>query len=277
MTIKAKILCLVAAFALLAATITGLSLKTMSDYNRIIAEYRHNSENAFRGERLNRLIGASAIEMRGVYLSESRAEELFQADRVEQRVAALEAFLNDWQTHLRPGELPELTLVRTDVMKTVKGGRYLAKLTREQGLPAADAYGNKDKYRISREAMQGRIDTMVSDLDAKLAVSQAELQKFQENRQSQFLLMAVSGILMLLGGSLWIAIDAIATPLARVRESMVRISEGAYDTEIPSQSRGEIGELWTALGILKDRAAEADRLSREQLEEEHRLRELVLD
>jgi HAMP domain-containing protein len=117
---------------------------------------------------------------------------------------------------------------------------------------------------------------MVSGLDAKLAASQAELKRFEEKREFQFLMTAASGILILLGGSLWIAIDAIASPLAQVRQSMVRISEGAYDTEIPA-ARGEIGELWTALGILKDRAAEAERLSRERLEEEHKLRELVLD
>lgn len=278
MTIKTKILCLVAASAVLATAITALSLKTMNDYNHIIENYRHNSENAFRGERLNRYLNAGAVEMRGVYLAETRDEALFQADRVDQRVNTLQAFLDDWQTHLKPGELPELAKVRADCMSFVRGGHNLARITREQGVTAADAYGNKDKYRLFREAMQARIDTMVTGLEAKLAGSQAEVTRFESQRQGQFLIMATSGILLLLGGSLWLAIGSITNPLARVRESMVRISEGAYDTPLPqNQVRGEIGELWGALGILKDRAAEADRMSREKLENEHKLRELVLD
>ncbi|WP_157139033.1 HAMP domain-containing protein [Asticcacaulis biprosthecium] len=264
-----------AAFALLAVIITALSLKTMGDYNRIIADYRHNAENAFRGERLNRLVATNVIEIRGIYLSQSRDEELSQAVRVSQRAIELEAFLNAWPQSA--GDLPELALVREKSRQLVNGGQYLAKITRERGRFVAQDIGDKPEYRASREALQVRIDTMVSGFDAKLASSQAQLKKFEEKRQIQFLMTAASGILILLGGSLWIAIDAIAAPLARVRESMVRISEGAYDTEIPAASRGEIGELWTALGILKSRAAEAERLSREQLQEEHKLRELVLD
>ncbi|ESQ88239.1 hypothetical protein ABAC460_16400 [Asticcacaulis sp. AC460] len=275
MTIKAKILCLVAAFALLAVIITALSLKTMSDYNRIIADYRHNAENAFRGERLNRMVATIVIEIRGVYLANSREEELVQADRLDKRVGELDAFLNAWP--VAGGELPELTQVRDKSQFLVKGGYWVAKMTRERGRAVAQGMADKPEYRAEREALQVRIDTMVSGLDAKLATSQAELKRFEEKRQFQFLMTAASGILILLGGSLWIAIDSIAAPLARVRESMVRISEGAYDTEIPDASRGEIGELWTALGILKDRAAEAEKLSRQRLEEEHRLRELVLD
>lgn len=275
MTIKAKILCLVAAFALLAVVITALSLKTMSDYHRIIADYRQNAENAFRGERLNRLVAASVIEIRGVYLAQSREDELVQADRVVERVTTLENFLNAWKPNA--GELPELAQVKEKSELLTKGGRYVANVTRERGRVVAQSMADKPEYRVAREALQGQIDIMVSGLDVKLAASQAELKRFEDKRQFQFLMTAASGILLLLGGSLWIAIDSIATPLARVRESMVRISEGAYDTEIPGQARGEIGELWTALGILKDRAAEAERLSRQRLEEEHRLRELVLD
>jgi len=180
---------------------------------------------------------------------------------------------------LRPGELPELTQVRADCAYIIRGGHNLARITRDQGRAAADAYGNKDEHRVFREGMQARIDTMVAGIESRLEASRAELNRFEAERQSQFLAIAGAGIVLLIGGSVWLAIGSIANPLWNVRESMVKISEGAYDTPLPARRTvgGEIGELWGALGILKDRAVEADRLSRERLEEEHRLRELVLD
>ena len=71
MTIKAKILCLVGAFALLAMVITGLGLNTMTDYNRVIEDYRHASDNAMRGERLNRYMMQAALDGHGIYSADS--------------------------------------------------------------------------------------------------------------------------------------------------------------------------------------------------------------
>ncbi len=282
MTIKAKILSLVAAFALLAVAITALGFKTMADYDRIIADYKHASDNAFRGERLNRYLNAGAVEMRGVYLSKSRAEELFQAQRVEDRVNTLSTFLDDWQKEIRPGELPEFAQVRTDCQDIIQGGHHLAKLVREQGLAAADSYGNKDKYRLFREAMQARIDGMVNRIGSDQQRSLEALERFKSERQTQFLIIASVGILLLVLGSLWIVLDSIASPLDRVRQSMISISEGEYDTPLPTEAQSgamstEIGQLWRALGILKAHAIEAERLSEEKLKSEQALRELVLD
>jgi len=126
--------------------------------------------------------------------------------------------------------------------------------------------------------MQSDVDSMVADMEARQVQSQTALVQFESKRQNQFLFIAASGILVLLAGSLWLAIGSIATPLSQIRRSMVRVSEGDYETPLPAGRTGsEIGELWGALDILKARAAEADRLSKQKLEAEHRLRELVLD
>lgn len=278
MTIKAKILCLVAAFALLAAAITALSLKTMADYSHAIADYRHASENAFRGERLNRYLTAAALEGRGVYMARNEKDAHIAADLVDTRANALVAFVNDWNTRLKPGELPEFAEVRGYVLELARDGHVLADTTRNSGIKAANDYGNHAQYRLARERIQARIDRMVGRITAAQTRSQAELTQFASQRQLQFLLISGAGILLLLVASMWIAIASIARPLTSIRRSMVKVSEGIYDTPIPDAPAGsEIGELCGALEILKVRAAEAERLTKAKLEEEHRLRELVLD
>ena len=278
MTIKTKILSLVAAFALLALAITGLSLKTMDDYNHSIDSYRQASDNAFRGERLNRYLTAAALAGRTLYMSKNAAEASKDAEQIDTIANKLTALVDDWDNHIKPGELPEFEAVHNQVLNFVADGHVLARITREKGLAAADDFGNHPQYRASRESMQSNIDAMVVRIENDQARSRAALQKFESERQTQFMIIAVTGILVLAAGSFWIAIDSITTPLSRVRQSMIKISEGAYDTPIPTEHAStEISELWGALAILKARAVEAEKLSEERLKDEQKLRELILD
>jgi len=278
MTIKAKILGLVAAFTVLAAAITGLGLQTISDYKRIIETYRHASENAFRAERLNHYVTAAALEMRGIYMSRTPAEALAEADKAEQSGARLKAFLDDWNHQLHPGELPQFAAVYKNAGTLASGSRFIADYTRRHGADAAYAVGNTSEHVAFRERMQADIAAMVTRINDTQAASRMALNQFEQVRAGQFFAVAVFGILFLLAASLWIAIRSIASPLGEVRRSMVRISEGFYETPIPDGHKdGEIAELWGALDVLKTHAIEAERLAREQLEAEHRTRELVLD
>ena len=278
MTIKAKIFGLVGAFTVLAVAITGLALQTMSDYNRLIETYRHASDNAFRAERLNRYVTAAALEMRGIYMSRSPDDALAAADKAERSGARLKTFLDDWKSRLKPGELPQFDAVYKNAGDLAGGGRFIAKYTREHGADAAYAIGNTPQHVAFRERTQADIAAMVTRINEDQSTSQAALTRFEQVRAGQFLGIAGIGILLLLAASLWIAVRSIAAPLGEVRRSMVRISEGQYETPIPDGHKdGEIAELWGALDILKRHAIEAERLSREQIEAEHRTRELVLD
>ena len=251
MTIRAKILSLVAAFALLMIAITALGIKTMADYDRIIADYNHAADNAFRGERLNSYLSAGALEMRGLYLAQNETEARFQADLIEQRVTRLEAFLTDWQKKLAPGELPELVQVRHDCQMVILGGHYMAQVVRAHGLAAAGAYADTNRYRLAREAMQLRIDDMVTRIATTQARSQQALERFKSERLTQFLIMAAGGVLLLLLGSMWVVIDLLANPPAY--RQTVRPSDNAPDAALPEFEAldGRVGELWRVLGVLK--------------------------
>jgi len=278
MTIKAKILVLVAAFAVMASAITGLSLATMSDYNRTIDAYRHDSELVFHTERLNRDVTALAVEMRNIYVARDESHALLAADTVDESAVRLQTQLDLVASMLKPGELPQFAPIRKKIRIMVDAGHIVSNYVREHGRDAAFALGNTDEHREFREHLQEEVDSLVADLSSRLIQSQSALTRFETTRQMQFLLIAGSGILLLLGASLWIAVVSIGRPLGAVRDAIVSVSEGAYDTPIPEHSEKDaIGRVWTALGILRDRAAEADRLTRDKLAEEHRLRELLLD
>jgi methyl-accepting chemotaxis protein len=258
MTIRTKILSLVAAFALLAMAITALGIKTMVDYDRIIADYNHAADNAFRGERLNRYLSTGALEMRGLYLARDETEARFQADLIEARVTRLEAFLNDWQKTLAPGELPELGPVRRDCQNIIQGGRYMAQTVRTQGRAAVGTYADTYKYRLSREAMQARIDDMVTRIAEAQLRSQQAMERFKSERLTQFLIMAAGGVLLLLLGSMWVVIELLAAAPVYKRQTLPP-PESVPETVMPEFEvlDGRIGELWRVLGVLKSSTGKA--------------------
>ncbi len=267
MTIKAKILALVAAFAVMASAITALGLMTMADYNRVIAEYTRASDNAFRGQRLNLLLSESVIEVRNIYIAKSPEQLEHRIGAMQAHLHEVDVLLKDWKAQLHPGEVPQFAGVEKDARTIIWFGGKIADIARTQSPAVAEKLGTADKSLAWREAFQGRLDTMVTGIQSNMLKKQAALAVYHQQRTNEFLLVAGSGVVLLLLASLWIAIRSIANPLKTITQSIIRLSQGAYDTTIPAaKGEDEISKLWTALGILKSHAIEAKRINDEKLE-----------
>ena len=272
MTIKSRILLLVGCFALMAAAVTGLGLLTIQDYNRILREVSEAHENAYRGEHLNRLVTAAVMESRGVYMSKDTDEAKKYADGVDKNLDKIQKLLAEWQPALRPGQLPEFDGVKAKADEFVGFRRELARLGRDVSPEAANVQGNNEANRSNRKAFQENIDAMVAHIHTDLETTEAKLVAYKEKRIWQFLLIAVTGILAVLGASLWVAFRQISRPLQHVSDSVVRIAEGAYDTAIPeTRGKDEISSLWRSIRTLRDQALEAETLKAHQREEEERI------
>ncbi|MGA9657887.1 MAG: methyl-accepting chemotaxis protein [Asticcacaulis sp.] len=271
MTIKLRILALVAGFALMASAITALGLVTISDYNHMLLSASKAQDNAYRGEHLNRLVTAAVMESRGVYMAKDMAESTKFSDNVDKQLDEMRILLRDWKADLAPNELPEFAAVEKDAQTFIGFRHELARLGREVSAEAANIQGNNEENRSNRKAFQASIDTMVKHIRSDLDSSHAEILKYKNERVWQFLLMAGAGIMILVGLSLWVAIKSVSRPLQNITHSVMRISEGAYDTPVPdSHSKDEIGSLWRSIRTLRDRALEGETLKAHQQEEDMR-------
>ncbi len=270
MTIKARILILVAAFAVMAATISALGLKTMADCNQVIDDYTRTSTDAFRAQRLNTLIADTTIEMRNVYISHTPQDLDRVTAAMNARIDETTALMNDWKAQVKPGEVPYFDMMVMGTKSVGAYGRKVLQIARTQGIPAAEQFGINPTSIAGREHFQAVLDKVADDFQAKLVQSQARMKTYRAARFSEFLIVAGSGTLFLLLASLWIAIRTIANPIKTITGSIIRISEGAYDTAIPDNNtktaRDEISRLWAAIGILRDRSAELKRINDAKLE-----------
>jgi methyl-accepting chemotaxis protein len=271
MTIKAKILALVAAFALMAAGISALGLATISDYDRVIADYSRANDDAFRAEHLSRVLSETVIRIRNIYAATSTAELDQRARALRANLADTWAVLADWKAHLQPGEMPQFNQVQKDTQRVMRFAQAVIVIARTQGPAEAEKKGFVPAAVSWRESFQDRLDALVADFHQKLQAKQTELKAYQARRITEFLAIAASGTILLLLASLWVAIHSIANPIRTITGSIIRISEGAYDTVIPEHAADpgktdEISRLWAAIAILRDRSVELKRLNDAKLE-----------
>jgi len=267
MTIRARILALVAAFAIVASAITALGLSTISDYNTVIGRFHRAYENAYRGEHLNRLVTAAVMEARGVYIATDATKAKTYADGMDKQLDDIQALLSDWRSDLKPGELPQFAAVDDKAREFVTVRRETARLGREVSPQAANIQGNNDVNRANRKEFQADIDTMVAAVRANLSATEAQVERFSQTRAILFLTAAAIGIVLLLAGSLWVAIYQVSRPLRHVSDTVMRLSEGDLNVSIPTgRGRDEINRLWSAIGVLRAGAQEAEHLKLTQAE-----------
>ncbi len=271
MTIKARLLTLVAIFALMAAAISALGLKTISDYNRVIDDYTRASDDAFRGERLNFLISQTIVELRNVYVADTPAERDDRIALLNARIVETRTLLSDWQAAGHAGNIKDLDRIAATTHGLDSFCLRIAGIARNQGVAEAERIGLDPRVIAGREGFQAQLDDMVSGIQQKLRDSRTAVDTYQTRRTTEFLIVAGAGTLLLLVASLWIAIRSIANPIKRITGSIIHISEGTYDTAIPDQAgdparADEISRLWAAIAILRDRSAELKRINDAKLE-----------
>lgn len=280
MSIRARIMALVACFALMALVVTGLGLATISDYNRMMTAYGHAYENAWRGERMNHLVSSVVMDSRGIYLAhDSRELKTFTYDLTTD-LNDLEGLLTTWKADASPEDLQKLQPILNEAQDFIAVRRNLAQLAEAGNQQAATARGTGN--RSDRILFQNQVQTMVDAMRSDLEAVQAKASSYNRRRAGEFLVTALIGIGLVMSLSLWIVAHFITRPLEKVASAIIRTSKGDYD--MPTEdgdSAAEVSHVWQALAVLKARAIEAERLGAEQREQERRdalkTREILLD
>jgi methyl-accepting chemotaxis protein len=265
----------------MALVVTGLGLATIADYNRMMKDYGHAYENAWRGERLNHLVSNVVMESRGVYIARNAEEMDTFVTGLKTNLDEIEDLLKVWKADSTSEELRQMQPILNDAQGFMTVRRDLIRLATGGDQKAAETRGVNS--RNDRIAFQNEVERMVDGLRDKLSAAKAKADAYNRQRAGEFLATALIGIALMLGLSLWIVAHFITRPLQDVATAIIKTSKGEYDVPInePADGEDEVSHVWQALAVLKARAQEAERLAAAQREAEHReemkLREILLD
>jgi len=279
-SIRARILILVGCFALMAFTVTGLGLLTISDYNRMMKDYDHAYDRTWRGERFNHLISDVVMETRGLYIAVDTNQRDGFVKNLRADLDEMESFTRNWQADASPAEKPQINTLAAQATSFIALRRRVADLAASGDVTAAQILSTSN--RADRIAFQSQVETLVQKTRKDLVTAKAQAEHFNKRRAGDFLLTALVGIAIIMALSLWIVSHFITNPLRNLASAIIRTSKGEYDQIIEeTEGQDEVSSVWRALAVLKERAQEAERLAAakaaEEQEKEMKLREILLD
>jgi len=279
MSIRTRLMALMAGFAAMALVIATLGLMTLSDYRAMMADSNRAWENSWRGERLNHLVSNVVMESRGMYSAADPAEVPMFAGNLNRNLDAITALLSDWKT-AGPAEAKLVTSIEPDVAHFISLRRQMVILALAGHEAEAHALGLSN--RTDRTAFQDHLDTVVSQIRVNLDAARQRADRYSRSRAIEFAIAAGVGILSMSALALWALARFVTRPLKALARAIIDTAESDYSVPLPDPRGGdEISTVWRALNVLKDRAIEAERLAAQQREAEHQkeieLRQLILD
>jgi signal transduction histidine kinase len=214
LSLRARILTLVAGFVVMALAIMLFGLATLADYDRMMTDYGRAYENAYMGERLNHLMTSSLMESRGLYLSNAPAEDQAYIRNIEDDLAQTDAILEQWRAEkvATPDIGFDRLAARVHAFVQVRYG--ILRVTR-QSKTAGRALGLA--YKPQRQALQADIDRMVQQTRQTLAAARARGEAYRRQRTVTFVVATLIwiGVTTLL--TLWVVSHFITREIARIR------------------------------------------------------------
>lgn len=215
MTLRGRILALVAGFVVMALVVMVMGLTTIADYNRMMSDYSRASENAYMGERLNYLISNVVMESRGIYHAKSRQEARVFAERLNENLDQMDTALRHWRMAGTAGADIDLDQVEGQTRAFIVERRELARVGVEVSPQAAEQIGINS--RQGRIEFQRQIDGIVAKTRLREIGAAKQAKRYSHDRVTGFFLVTLAWISVTTLLSLWLVSHFITREITRAR------------------------------------------------------------
>ncbi|KRB55174.1 chemotaxis protein [Rhizobium sp. Root708] len=265
MRIRGKIYAIVAVMALVALLIGSIGIYTINVYDDRVGALENISLRSKMGEKLNRLVTAVVMDLRGAYAAESTQAAQTYADGASKSLAQMNDLVATWKPAVPDWEKTEFAQLEQAAQAFTVLRTETARLAVTEGPAAASKQGNTDENRANRKSFQKEIDDIVAADEARLQEVTEDLRSFQQNVMIVTLLATFVGILGGVGLAFYIATHQVSRPIGRVTATMKSLADGDYSTEVPYVGRpDEIGDMAAAVEVFKRNGIEVQRMNAQE-------------
>lgn len=249
---------------LVVAAIGGLAVFVTASFNERTEQLEAASQRAFNGEHLNRLVTAVVMDARGIYAAPDVEKAAPFAEGLLKSLDQIDAHLANWQPLVPVADRAAFDQV---VARTAEFRKFRAETARLATIdPAqANAQGNNEANRANRKAYQAEIDAVVDGDRTKFEAIKAEIDGFEALILPVVAGATLLGLLAGVGAALYVGTRYVSKPLTRVTDTMARIAEGDFATEVPyAGEENEIGQMAAAVQVFKENGIRVAELSEDE-------------
>src|SRR5689334_3934971 len=202
MKIRTKIFALIGALSLIAIAVSAVSFNTLAVFNSALDDAQNASTRALYSERLNRLVTAVVMDLRGIYAAKDSADAQQYAKGAAASLDQIDTLLRDWAPLVPETDKALFERVR----KEAEGFRSLRSETVRLGTQvspqAAAEQGFTEANRSSRKTFQQAIDEITKRSNDSLAELNAAGDRMYGSRLTLLLILTAGGVVggLLVGG-----------------------------------------------------------------------------
>jgi len=269
MRIGTKVYAVVGLLAVVAVVIAGIAMTTIRTLEVNVDDIQQASERAVLGEQVNGLILAVVMDSRGIYMSRDRQESEKFAKPLLENLRVLEQRMGDWQRLTPAARRGELAPAMDSVRRFVEIRKELVRLSREDTLEKARAFGDNDTSRANRKKLNDDIQALATAQAKEVAAENADLDAFAESRMRVMLGVVLVGVLGGVGLAVLACTIGITRPVRAITEAITALAAGNTAVTVPgTDARNEMGDIARAVEVFRQNAIEKERLTAQQAAEQ---------
>ena len=271
--ISVKIYVIVALLAAVATTIGAIGLYAMDRFGDRADAMKGAAERAILGEKVNGLIYAVVMDLRGVYMSQNKAEAQRFAEGMRKNLDEMGKQMARWAKIVPEEQRDVFARAMDNAGKFLEFRRELARLGTEVSPEKGREYGDNEANRANRQALNKEIDALAVFNAKDIESVNREIDAAQSRLVSLILGVTATGIVLGIALAWAISTYQIARPLVGLTGIMQKLAGGQHGVTIPdTERRDEVGQMAKTVLVFKENMIKAkEAAEREAAEQQARV------
>ncbi len=256
---------LYAIFALMAITTVALSAVAVSNARHHAAltdEFESANTGTWNVERVNGLIYAVVMELRGVYMSSDLDTSKVYAEGIIKFNKQIAQVVEDWKKSVRADDAELFSEFSKRIAKFIEFRNELARLGTVVSSAAGREWGDNDANRSVRKALNTDLEKLAELYKRRASRVYGEIDSGIDRTAMWLTVLAALAVMLAIIGAVVIA-GSVAKPLADITRVTEQIAAGEAGVSIPFSDRSdEIGALARSIGVFKQAMRHNEELNR---------------
>lgn len=252
LSIAAKLYAIVVLLAVATVSLAGITVMNARYQTEMTSEYETSLVGTQNVERVNGLIYAVVMELRGVYMSADIPTAKKYGDGILKFNAQIEKVVQDWRRGLRADDTPKFEEFSKRIAQFMEFRKELVRRGVEINPAAGREWGDNDANRNVRTALNKDLEELAKLYNARTKRIYNDLQERLTWTLWILTALALAAVLLAIAGTaiIW---RAVARPLSRITRVTATVAGGEAGVVIPYvERRDEIGALARSIKVFQD-------------------------
>jgi methyl-accepting chemotaxis protein len=246
---------LYAIFALMAAATIALSVAAVSNaryHAALTDDFESANAGSWNVERINGLIYASVMDLRGIFMSEDNAQAAKYADSLTKVTDQISGVIGDWQRSVRNSDALAFSNFAVRINGYQDSLYVLAPIAKKSGAQAAREWADKNKPEQVRAELSKDLATLSQHYSDTASQIYTQIDEGIDNTALMLSVLACLALALAVAGAVIIA-RSVAKPITAITNITQAVAGGNASIAIPFSDRGdEIGALARSISVFQN-------------------------